>query len=49
MDFGLEQLGRDRNPAGAWHDEVMMGVLAREFARNHGFSDALPAAQGHST
>ena len=45
---GFIEEGREREAArvgGAWHDDIMMGVLAQEFVHNDGLCDALPAAR----
>lgn len=46
---GFIEEGREREAAlvgDAWYDDMMMGVLAQEFARNDGFSGVLAAPQG---
>lgn len=45
---GFIEEGREREAArvgGAWHDDIIMGVLAQEFAHNDGLCDALSAAR----
>jgi RimJ/RimL family protein N-acetyltransferase len=46
---GFVEEGREREAAlfgGTWHDDIMMGVLAREFARNDSISGVLAVPQG---
>ena len=45
---GFIEEGREREAAqvgGAWHDDIIMGVLAQEFAYNDGLCEKRPASR----